>query len=147
MVHTQKKRKATAKADSNDIQTAIEDFGQRCHCDVCAKDITHLIIFKCAECPDFDLCLPCFSAGAEQKDHKKDHPYRVIDVLDFPIFEDGWGADEELLLVEGLEMFGIGNWEHIAEHIGTKNKLQCEEHYEKIYINSDNWPYPVSKFN
>ena len=126
---------------------AIEDFGQKYHCDSCSKDITHLIIFRCAECQDFDLCLTCFSKQIELKDHKKTHSYRVVDVLDFPIFEGGWGADEELLLVEGLEMFGIGNWEHISEHIQTKNKIQCQEHYEKIYIKSDNWPYPVIRIN
>jgi transcriptional adapter 2-alpha len=64
-------------------------------------------------------------------------------VLDFPIFEGDWGADEELLLVEGLESYGIGNWEHIAEHVGTKNRIQCKEHYENVYVKSDNWPYPV----
>ncbi|KAJ3323657.1 Transcriptional adapter ada2 [Boothiomyces sp. JEL0866] len=64
------------------------------------------------------------------------------DVLDFPIFESDWGADEELLLVEGLEMFGIGNWEHISEHIGTKNSKECNDHYQRVYINAESWPYP-----
>ena len=53
-------------------------------------------------------------------------------MLDFPIFSGDWGADEELLLVEGLEIFGIGNWEQISEHIGTKNKLECENHYNAV---------------
>lgn len=93
----------------------MEDFGQKVHCDnpECSKDITHLVIIRCAECIDFDLCLPCFCGGVELKDHKKSHGYRVMvhfrliqDVLDFPVFEADWGADEELLLVEGLELFG-----------------------------------------
>jgi transcriptional adapter 2-alpha len=47
------------------------------------------------------------------------------------------------MLVEGLELFGIGNWEHIAEHIGTKNSLECSNHYNEIYVQSETWPWPV----
>lgn len=50
---------------------------------------------------------------------------------------------KELLLVEGLEMFGMGNWEQISEHIGTKTRLEVAEHYESVYENSDAWPLPV----
>ena len=65
------------------------------------------------------------------------------DILDFPLFSEDWAADEELLLVEGLESFGLGNWEQIAEHIGTKNKLECERHYIEVYLNGPTWPIPV----
>lgn len=67
----------------------------------------------------------------------------IQDLLDFPIFDEKWGADEELLLIEGLEIFGMGNWEQIAEHIGTKNQLECHQHYLDSYINSETWPIPV----
>lgn len=56
----------------------IDDFGQKYHCDSCSKDITHLIILRCAVCTDFDLCVECFCKGTEMKDHKKNHDYRVI---------------------------------------------------------------------
>jgi transcriptional adapter 2-alpha len=92
------------------------------------------------------LCVNCFSTGKEAKEHKKTHSYRVIDVLDFPIFEKDWGADEEILLVEGLEMFGLGNWEHISEHIGTKNSKECLDHYNRVYVKSETWPYPVLEY-
>jgi transcriptional adapter 2-alpha len=75
--------------------------------------------------------------------HKADHPYRVLDALDFPLFEEGWCADEELILVEGLETYGIGNWEQIAELMGTKTKEQCAYHYKRVFIDSDAWPEPV----
>ncbi len=52
-------------------------------------------------------------------------------------------AYKELLLVEGLEMFGMGNWEQISEHIGTKTRIEVAEHYESVYVNSDAWPLPV----
>ena len=54
---------------------------------------------------------------------------------------------KELLLVEGLEMFGMGNWEQISEHIGTKTRIEVAEHYESVYVNSDAWPLPVGRFS
>ncbi|KAJ3065351.1 Transcriptional adapter ada2, partial [Quaeritorhiza haematococci] len=64
------------------------------------------------------------------------------DILDFPLFDEDWAADEELLLIEGLEMFGLGNWEQIADHIGTKNKYECYRHYVDVFIKSADWPVP-----
>ncbi|KAL2918480.1 Transcriptional adapter ada2 [Polyrhizophydium stewartii] len=121
---------------------ASEDANEKYHCDACNKDITYLVRIKCAECVDFDLCVECFSTGAELREHKNDHKYRVLEMLDFPIFEPDWGADEELLLVEGLELHGIGNWEQISDHIGTKNRQECAEHYDRVYIQSDVFPNP-----
>lgn len=48
------------------------------HCNYCNKDITGKIRIKCAVCPDFDLCIECFSVGAEVTSHKSNHPYRVM---------------------------------------------------------------------
>lgn len=64
--------------------------------------------------------------------------------MHFPFLSEDWGADEEILLLEGMEVCGAGNWEDIAEHVTTKTKEECEEHYYKYYINSPNWPLPVS---
>jgi hypothetical protein len=64
--------------------------------------------------------------------------------MHFPFLSEDWGADEEILLLEGMEVCGAGNWEDIAEHVTTKTKEECEEHYHKYYINSPEWPLPVS---
>lgn len=48
------------------------------HCNYCNKDITGRIRIKCAVCSDFDLCIECFSVGAEVHPHKSNHPYRVM---------------------------------------------------------------------
>ncbi|CAH0522623.1 unnamed protein product [Peronospora belbahrii] len=45
-----------------------------------------------------------------------------------------WTADEELLLLEGIEMFGMGNWKDIANHVVTKSDKRCEHHYLTAYI-------------
>ncbi|KAI8924518.1 hypothetical protein BC831DRAFT_498467 [Entophlyctis helioformis] len=143
MTVTVKKRKFQQNEDANDVQATVSDFGQRYHCDTCNKDITYVVRIKCATCADFDLCVECFASGAEVRTHKKDHPYRVLEMLDYPIFEPDWGADEELLLVEGLELHGVGNWEQISELIGTKNKQECADHYDRVYVQSPDFPYPA----
>ncbi|KAG7019365.1 Transcriptional adapter ADA2b [Cucurbita argyrosperma subsp. argyrosperma] len=112
------------------------------HCNYCIKDITGKIRIKCAMCPDFDLCIECFSVGAEVKPHKSNHPYKVMDNLFFPLICPDWNADDEILLLEGIEMYGFWNWTEVAEHVGTKSKEQCIEHYSSVYMNSPYFPLP-----
>ncbi|XP_019054856.1 PREDICTED: transcriptional adapter ADA2-like isoform X2 [Nelumbo nucifera] len=112
------------------------------HCNYCNKDISGKIRIKCVKCPDFDLCVECFSVGAEVTPHKSNHPYRVMDNLSFPLICPDWNADEEILLLEGIEMYGLGNWAEVAEHVGTKNKAQCIDHYSTTYMNSPCFPLP-----
>ncbi len=45
-----------------------------------------------------------------------------------------WGADEELLLISGLIINGLGNWAEVATHIGTRTKEECQQHYEEVYL-------------
>lgn len=52
------------------------------HCNYCNKDISGRIRIKCVVCSDFDLCVECFSVGAEVQPHKSNHLYRVM-VSDF----------------------------------------------------------------
>ena len=33
-------------------------------------------------------------------------------------------------------MYGIGNWEDIATHIGTRNGTACKDHYWRCYLQS-----------
>ncbi|OQR93351.1 transcriptional adapter 2-alpha [Achlya hypogyna] len=111
-------------------------------CQYCTRDLTRLIRISCAECtPEkgpLVLCIECFSVGVEDvpcaPGHRKDHSYRVSDCLAYPIIEAEWTADEELLLLEGIEMFGMGNWKDIAEHVGSKSDKKCEAHYVTEYL-------------
>ncbi|XP_012484629.1 transcriptional adapter ADA2b isoform X1 [Gossypium raimondii] len=112
------------------------------HCNYCNKDITGKIRIKCAICPDFDLCIECFSVGAEVSPHKSCHLYRVMDNLSFPLICPDWNADDEILLLEGIEMYGLGNWAEVAEHVGTKSKEKCIDHYTNVYMKSPFFPLP-----
>jgi transcriptional adapter 2-alpha len=112
------------------------------HCDYCRKDITDSIRIKCSVCTDFDLCIECFSVGVEVNPHKKSHQYQVVDNMHFPLFNTDWGADEEILLLEAIEMYGLGNWGDVADHVGTKSAADCKSHYFETYINVPTAPLP-----
>lgn len=112
-------------------------------CDSCGADLSNLVSIKCAECKDeYDLCVPCFAKGASTKTHKPYHDYIVIEQQAYPIFCNDWGADEELLMIDGLEQFGMGSWEDIAEHVGRRSKEEVEKHYKQVYLQSPNYPMP-----
>ncbi|KAG5518836.1 hypothetical protein PMAC_002366 [Pneumocystis sp. 'macacae'] len=115
------------------------------HCDICALDISRVTHIRCAKCDDFDLCIPCFSAGSEIGTHKSDHSYRIMEQPTFPIFDKDWGADEELMLIEGLDSYGLGNWQDVADYLGSgRSKEECERHYNEVYISSPSFPYAVT---
>ncbi|KAJ9125622.1 hypothetical protein QFC22_000584 [Naganishia vaughanmartiniae] len=127
--------KRRVKAESAE-GTATEP-GIKYTCDVCGADITHTVRIKCAakECPEVDLCPGCFSKGEEKDAHKAWHDYKIVETHSKPIFTEDWGADEELLLITGLQQYGLGNWQDVAEHVGTRYKEECEKHYLDTYIN------------
>ncbi|KAF8475589.1 hypothetical protein BDZ91DRAFT_186179 [Kalaharituber pfeilii] len=120
--------------------------GVRCHCDVCAVDVTATVRIRCAHpaCTEYDLCVPCFTSGAQSGNHNcSTHSYHVIEQHSVPIFDPDWGADEELLLLEGAEIYGLGSWADIADHIGGgRDKDEVKQHYIDTYINSSKFPLP-----
>lgn len=111
----------------------------RYHCDVCGADITLTVRIRCAGgCEDFDLCGTCFCTGAEVGKHKAWHDYRVIEQHSQPIYCPDWGVDEELLLIDGCQLYGLGNWADIADHIGNRTKEEVEHHFISVYIEGKN---------
>ena len=113
-------------------------------CNVCSNDITSTVRIRCANkaCPDYDLCVTCFSDGKSNLHHDpRTHSYQVIEPHSIPIFDEEWGADEELLLLEGAEQYGLGSWADIADHIGGyREKDEVKDHYIKTYVDSSKFP-------
>lgn len=101
---------------------------------------------SCAEsiCVDYDLCVQCFANGQTSKNHDpRTHRYCVIEQNSIPVYTEDWGADEELLLLEGAEKYGLGSWADISEHIGGyRNKDEVRDHYINTYVNSNLFPLP-----
>ena len=42
--------------------------------------------------------------------------------------------DRELLLISGLQTYGLGNWAEVADYVGTRLKEDCERHYTETYL-------------
>lgn len=63
--------------------------------------------------------------------------------LNLASFHGAMQADEELLLLESVDMYGLGNWPAVAEHIGTKTDAEAKAHYFQVYIESPNFPLPT----
>ncbi|KAF8464001.1 hypothetical protein BDZ91DRAFT_772394 [Kalaharituber pfeilii] len=119
--------------------TARAEPGVRYHCDVCAVDVTATVRIRCAHpaCTEYDFCVPCFTSGAQSGNHN------FIEQRSVPIFDPDWGVDEELLLLEGAEIYGPGSWADIADHIGGgRDKEEFKQHYIDAYINSSKFPLP-----
>ena len=123
---------------TDDSRVAAEP-GVRYHCDVCGADITLTVRIRCAGgCEDFDLCGTCFCTGSEIGQHKAWHDYRVIEQHATPVFCPDWGVDEELLLIDGCQLYGVGNWMDIADHVGNRTKEEVEKHFVDVYIKGKN---------
>lgn len=146
MTITHRQRPTTTSGSSAIVSDAQIDDKEppKYHCDACSNDVTNTVRIRCndKDCEDFDLCVTCFSSGAEPMKHKTSHPYRIVKPHNFPIFSEDWDADEELLLIEAAEKNGMGNWQAIADYVGTKDKFECEQHYLDVYVSSPNWPMP-----
>ena len=50
------------------------------------------------------------------------------------MIDEYWTADEEMLLLDAIEQHGLGNWEDIADHVGTKSDDEAKAHFEEIYL-------------
>ena len=104
-------------------------------CTICSASLSQEFRIRCAVCSDFDICGDCFCVGAEKTPHRNTHSYRIVDCLSTPIFSRDWTSAEELLLLEGIDKCGAGNWKVIAEYMGTgKSVKQLEEHYWETYM-------------
>ncbi|XP_029676462.1 transcriptional adapter 2B isoform X1 [Formica exsecta] len=123
----------------------MADLYAKYNCTYCQEDIAGLRV-KCIECPEFDLCLQCFSAGAEIGQHKNNHAYQFMDSGTISIFNGrgNWTAREELRLLDAIEQFGFGNWEDISTHIETRTPEEAKEEYIARYLNGNigkhTWP-------
>ena len=86
-------------------------------CDDCKRDISKATKVMIEET---DYCCSCFA-------NQNQFPslYRVINKLDFPLFEADWSADQELLLFEGLEKL-LSLYSGMALATGEKSPILSE---------------------
>ena len=48
--------------------------------------------------------------------------------------EEAWTEAETLLLLEALEMYDDGDWDKVADHVGTRSREQCVAHFLQLPI-------------
>merc|ERR1719295_675884 len=104
-------------------------------CDYCRVPFGKDVHIQCAECRDIRLCVTCFSHGKEVPPHRRSHDYFVIEYMDSAIYDDAeWSGHEDILLLDAIEKFGLGNWTKIAAHINSnKTARDVETHYLSVY--------------
>ncbi|XP_050353852.1 transcriptional adapter 2B isoform X2 [Nymphalis io] len=114
---------------------SFSDLYAKYNCTYCQEEISGVRV-RCAECKEFDICLQCFSLGAEIGSHKNDHSYQFMDSGAFGIFlgRNSWSANEEVRLLDAIEQFGFGNWEDIAKHIETRTPEEAKDEYITRYL-------------
>ena len=106
-------------------------------CKICQKEITDNIKFYCDIC-DYIFCINCFLLFK----HNKDHEYRIIDALNFPLFINDFVAKEEHKLLSFVEKCGLNNWEEISKAIDNKGQVECESYYYSFYYKEKDKPLP-----
>lgn len=107
-------------------------------CTYCQEDINGVRV-QCCECPDFDICIQCFAAGAEIGSHKNDHSYRFVDHGSVSIFggRGAWSGREHLRLLEAAELYSYGNWDLVAKHVETRTADECREEFTARYLDGN----------
>jgi hypothetical protein len=106
-------------------------------CDYCRTDLSQVPRICCAICPEFDLCLECFTKKPEKSQtiegHDDSHGYRVCDSTRFFLFPSLRGVK---LVQEELEQKGeadkqLGLQEKQLEQETENEKNQDEKENEK----------------
>ncbi|KAF7456077.1 putative transcriptional co-activator ADA2-A [Cryptosporidium felis] len=152
-----------SQADGLPRVTDLNIIDGKFRCDVCKKDTWDYRI-RCAECVEYDLCLDCFCQGKSSNDHKPGHKYIPVGRYTFNLLTESWTAEEELLLMEAVSRYGLGNWSEISKYItegpgGAFSLYQksqktdpighsaeeCEKHYNEFYLNSKTKPLPDTR--
>lgn len=119
----------------------------------------HLLLkepyIECQDCLGKPVvCTDCFSKGREFGEHSSGHSYKVHTLIlitkfikddlncfffqiiceRYSVLDQAWTAKEEEILLQGLVQHGLGNWDDIAKAVGSKSAFQCQDHFEKVYV-------------
>lgn len=119
----------------------MDDEEEEISCPKCSLTLQTPYVL-CKQCPGLvKICTQCFSKGAEFGIHENDHAYTIVRD-DFPIFENSWSAEEEVLLLKVMADCGYGNWQDVAQRMRVRSKNEVEKHYNKVYINQPHMELP-----
>ncbi|EFA06279.1 transcriptional adapter 2B [Tribolium castaneum] len=116
----------------------MADLFAKVSCTYCEEEITGIRV-QCCVCQDFDICLQCFSTGAEIGTHKNDHAYKFVEHWSVSIFggKGNWTGGEELQLLDAVELYGFGNWELVSQHVETRTPEEVRDEYISRYLDGN----------
>ena len=130
------------KAPKEEVDASTLKQRKKNRCSVCRRILSNEKYFRCSTCPLYCVCQECFSDGLITEKHLSTHELIVVDPEPLMGFTEDWNSNEEILLLSGVQKFGIGNWHTIADYIGTKSAAQVQSHYFGTYIDNDTAPLP-----
>lgn len=110
-------------------------------CTTCMHSMGSEAFMVCADCDHFVQCLECFKYGIEKATHLRTHSFVLVESMMPPVFEANWGIMDELFLLEGISKYGYENWEKVADFVGKKDKNECRNHYNNVYLSSEFSPF------
>lgn len=134
------KKDSHEKDDNHDKNCTIK-------CTNCCRELKYERYLKCSQCSEKFLCLDCYSVvpcydPPNELGEVRCHDFIIIDPNPKPIFRSDWNSNEELLLLNGIRLLGVGNWNSISNFMKTKTSQQIEAHYFQTYIYSPSSPFP-----
>lgn len=53
-------------------------------------------------------------------------------IVETDTYKKGWTKEEHLKFLQGLELFGRGQWKEIATYVGTKSSTQLQAHANRV---------------
>lgn len=105
-------------------------------CDSCRMECSRLR-FRCATKADVNLCASCYNSRQYSTTIKHSEFMLMSTVIcNDAVREttlDLWTENETLLLLEALELYP-DNWDSVAEHVGSKGRVQCVVHFLRLPI-------------
>lgn len=107
-------------------------------CDSCYGNFSKSPRIQCAVCEDVYLCIECLASQTpiSKRQHSIDHPYRIVTWNFISIDSEKWSVSDDLLLLESVETFGLGNWEDVSSYIG-KSPKDCQERMNNIFYKTE----------
>lgn len=106
-------------------------------CDTCFRDVTTIPFIRYAN-NIFDQCLACFLDDEKNDSHLSGQHFRLVSNLFSPLFGEEWRVIDELLLVNGIISFGIGNFEDISTVLSTHDESSVKKHFYTLVDVLDN---------
>ena len=111
-------------------------------CTTCLRDIVDESYALCIKCKGFVQCLECLNEGIEKGTHLREHPFIIVEPRIKSIFRADWTAEEEVLFLDAIQTYGLGNYEDIEALIPFKSAADYESHFQSVYLASNLAPKP-----